>query len=194
MPTTRTTSTAAPVVPHATLRAALLPFAPVLALAIVVAGYAVILRPRIAVLRGLRARAAVEREVADLEREVAALASARETFEASFASKREVIDAAVPGGEDVPGLFVALDAAAQHAGVLVTSMEVTREKAPTSLPSLRGNSVLLMNVAIRSVDYARLKSFLGILAESQRLMDVLSVQFSPQALTATIRLRAYTID
>jgi len=78
--------------------------------------------------------------------------------------------------------------------LIAGAAEVMREKAPTSLPSLRGNSVLLMNVAIRSVDYARLKSFLGILAESQRLMDVLSVQFSPQALTATIRLRAYTLE
>ncbi|MDO8599178.1 MAG: hypothetical protein Q7S02_03650 [bacterium] len=172
----------------------LLPLAPILVLAIIAAGYAFVLRPRFAALRDLRARALIEQEVVDLERQTTELANARKTFEEVLATKREIIDAAVPGGEDVPGLFVTLDAAAQHAGLLITSMEVTREEAPVSLPALRGNPVLLMGVAIRNVDYPKLKSFLNLLAASRRLIDVLSVQFSPQSLSTTIRLRTYTLD
>lgn len=175
-------------------REALLPFAPLLALFVIAVGYFALLRPRFATLRDLRARRAIEREVVDLEHQAAQLASARKTFEETFAAKREIIDAAVPGGEDVPGLFVAIDAAAQNAGLVITSMEVTREEPPAFLRALGGKSALVIGASLRGVDYPRLKSFLNVLTASRRILDVLSVQFSPQALNATVRVRAYSLD
>jgi len=168
--------------------------APILAVALVVGGYATLLRPRFAELRDLRQRATIEPEVADLERLTTQLTRTRATFEQELAGKRELIDAALPGSEEVPSLFVMFDAAAQNAGVSIVTMEVTREPAPATLTTIAGKPMLLVNLAIRGVDYPRLKSFLGNLAASRRLLDVLSVQFSPAALSATLRVRTYALD
>lgn len=163
-------------------------------LILIAAGYFLMFRPRFATLRDLRARRGIAAEITGIEQQVAQLGRTRATFEQQLAAKRGPIDAAVPGGEDVPGLFTALDAAAQRAGVVMTTMEATRELAPTSLRALGSNPVILVGVSLRSVDYARLKSFLATVAASSRLMDVLSVQFAPQSLTATVRIRAYTVE
>ncbi|MDO8648938.1 MAG: hypothetical protein Q7R81_04100, partial [Candidatus Peregrinibacteria bacterium] len=104
------------------------------------------------------------------------------------------IDAAIPDREQVPTLFVMLDAAAQNAGVSITTMEVTREPAPATLTTIAGKPMLLVNLAVRGVDYPRLKSFIGNLSASRRLMDVLSVQFSPSGLSATLRIRTYALE
>lgn len=168
--------------------------APILVFVMVVGGYVVLLRPRFAERRDLRRRAMIASEVAGLESLAAQLARTRATFEQELSGKRELIDAAIPGSEEVPTLFVMLDAAAQHAGVSITTMEVTREPAPASLTTIAGKPMLLVNLAVRGVDYPRLKSFVGNLSASRRLIDVLSVQFSPSALSATLRVRAYTLD
>ena len=194
MPTPRQQPTTPSVTRRASLGAIVRFAAPLIMVAIIAAGYAALLHPRFAALRDLRSRRSIELEVSDLERQIRESANAQETFRSALAAKREVIDATVPDEEDVPGLFVAMDAAAQNAGVVITSMEVTREEPPASLRALNGSPVLLIGASLRSADYPRLKSFLGILASSRRLMDVLSVQFSPQAFTATIRVRAYSLD
>jgi hypothetical protein len=172
----------------------LLPLTPLVLLILIVVGYAVVLRPRFAALRDLRARRGIAAEISAIEQQVSQLSRTRTTFEQQLSLKRGPIDAAVPGGEDVPGLFTALDAAAQRAGVVITTMEATREPAPASLRVLGSNPVILIGLALRSADYARLKSFLATVASSSRLMDVLSVQFAPQAMTATVRIRAYTVE
>ncbi len=191
-------STSAPIEPsgreRATFIAVLLPLTPLLLLAIIVVGYFLILRPQFMALRDLRARRGIASEIVGLEQQIAQLGRTRATFEQQLTAKRGPIDAAIPGGEDVPGLFTTLDAAAQRAGVVITTMEVTREPAPTSLKVLGSNPVILISASLRSVDYARLKSFLATVASSSRLMDVLSMQFAPQSLTATVRIRAYTME
>ena len=176
------------------LVARILPLAPLIVFVMIAAGYAVLLRPRFSELRDLDARRGITQEVTDLEQRVFELGRTRMTFEQQLAVNREMIDAAVPGGEDAPGLFTALDAAAQRSGVSIGTMEVTREPAPESLHVLGSSPVILVSAALHGVDYARLKSFLDVLAASRRLLDVLSVQFSPQSLSATLRIRAYSLD
>lgn len=169
-------------------------YTPIIVFVMVFGGYVVLLRPRFSELRDLRQRATIASEVVDLESLAAQLARTRATFEQELSGKRELIDAAIPGSEEVPTLFVMLDAAAQHAGVSITMMEVTREPAPTSLTTIAGKPMVLVNLAVRGADYPRLKSFIGNLSASRRLIDVLSVQFSPSALSATLRIRAYALD
>ncbi|MDP3771543.1 MAG: hypothetical protein Q8R16_04535 [bacterium] len=171
-----------------------LALSPILVLVMVVAGYAVLLRPKFAALRDLRQRAAIEPEAAELESLATQLARTRATFEQELAGKRELIDAAIPDREQVPTLFVMLDAAAQNSGVSITTMEVTREPAPATLTTIAGKPMLLVNLAVRGVDYPRLKAFIGNLSASRRLMDVLSVQFSPSGLSATLRIRTYALE
>lgn len=118
--------------------------------------------------------------------------AARATFETLTAEDLAVVDAVAPPGEDVPGLFTTIDGAAQRAGVVVASIEVTRDDPATAPSSASGAKVLAVGASIRNVDYPRLKAFLDVLASSRRLLDVTSVQFTPTSRTATLRLRAYT--
>jgi hypothetical protein len=135
----------------------------------------------------------VEEELPVIREAADRLAAARTALAATSEEQRRAIDAVAPPSEDVPMLFALLDAAAQRTGVHFATIEVTREEAGSArAPS--GARVLAVGLTVRNVDYPKLKTLLGMLARSQRLLDVLSVQFAPAALTANVRLRAYTVD
>lgn len=167
---------------------------PLFIVVVFVGAYAFVFRGQFAELRELRSRRAVEETVDVRRAHVQAMEAARAAFDGVDAEDRRAIDAFAPGGEDVPGLFAAMDAAAQRAGVAIATIEVAREDPPSDIPALAGNRVLTVGASIRNADYPRLKAFLDILARSRRLMDVRSVQFSPESLTATVRVWAYTIN
>ncbi|MBI4433709.1 hypothetical protein HY632_02970 [Candidatus Uhrbacteria bacterium] len=166
---------------------------PVVVWCVIGLGYFFFLRPQFFTLRDLRSRHALATEGDALERQIRELRKVAEVASGELADARSVVDAAIPGTDDIPGLIVIVESAAQRAGVSVTGIEVSREPAPASLSMLAGNDVLVVGMSVQRVEYTRLKTFLEVLASSARLMDVLSVQFSPKALTATIRARTYML-
>lgn len=167
--------------------------APVLVIGILVIGYFAVLRGQIRTFHELRARQNVERVSDGAREQIDRITRVEQEIAKIPEQDRQIIDRMVPAGEEVPGLFAIFDAAAQRAGVAVTSMDVTRE-ASKDLKISGGARMLAANLAIRNVDYPKLKAFLGVLASSQRLLDVLTVQFSPQGRNASVLVRAYTLD
>ncbi|MFH1098791.1 MAG: hypothetical protein V1723_02645 [Candidatus Uhrbacteria bacterium] len=167
--------------------------AAVVVLIIVLGGYALAVRPAVQEFRKISAGGRSDALIA-LRSDVAQLESVRAAFDESAESAAEVIERAAPSDERIPELFVIVDAAAQRAGVIVSSIEVNRESPPTALAALGKNRVLAIGVTLRSVDYPRLGVFLDVLAASSRIVDALSVQFAPQSFTATVRLRAYSAE
>ena len=167
--------------------------APLLAFVIFVIGYFAVVRGQIRTFRELRTRQSVERVSDGAREQIDRIARVEQEIAKIPEQDRQVIDRMVPAGEEVPGLFAIFDAAAQRAGVAITSMDVTRE-ASKDLKASGGARMLAANLAIRNVDYPKLKAFLGVLASSQRLVDVLTVQFSPQGRNASVLVRAYTLD
>ena len=173
----------------------MLAVAPIVAIVVVIAGYVMFLQPLLTALAEVRAqRASALVALPALTTDIARAEKVRAAVETIPEAQLHTIDGAVPGGEDTPGLFTAIDAAAQNAGIAIASMDVTREEPPKDIASLAGHRVLTIGISLRHVDYARLKAFLDVLASSARIMDVLSVQFAAQSLTATVRARAYTMD
>lgn len=158
---------------------------------LVIVGYLFVLHPRFVRVGELRARIARATQIMEAAAATGALRQLRDTLAAIPEADRHAIDALAPPGEDVPGIFVALDAAAQRAGVGISSMEATREEGK-GLPA--GVRSLSVGLSVRNVEYDRLHAFLRAIGLSQRLMDVRSVQFSPAGLTATIRIRAYSVE
>lgn len=167
--------------------------APLFAFGILAIGYVAVVRGQIRTLRELHTRQSVERVSESVQEQIDRIARVERELAKIPEQDRHAIDHMVPVGEDVPGLFAIFDAAAQRAGVAVTSMDVTREAAK-DLKASGGARMLAANLAIRNIDYPKLKAFLGVLASSQRLLDVLTVQFSPQARNASVLVRAYTLD
>lgn len=160
---------------------------------IVAVGYLVLLRPQFATLRDLRSHRATPNRIPELRAAAARWNAARSAIDVLPASNRAEVDAIVPPTEDVPSIFVAIDAAAQRSGVSVVAIDVTRDELPPDA-AVRDVQASAISLSIRSVDYPRLKSFLGVLAASRRLFDIRSVQFTPSALTASVRLRTYRAE
>lgn len=167
--------------------------APLLVLGILVIGYFAVVRGQIRTLRELRARQSVERVSDNVQEQIDRIARVEQEIAKIPEQDRKEIDRMVPAEEEVPGLFAIFDAAAQRAGVAITSMDATRESSKDPKAS-GGAQMLTSSLAIRNVDYPKLKSFLGVLASSRRLIDVLTVQFSPQGRSASIVVRAYTLE
>ncbi|MBI2482626.1 hypothetical protein HYV74_00430 [Candidatus Uhrbacteria bacterium] len=165
---------------------------PILVLTVLGVGYGLLLRPQFVTLRDLRARHALRAEADALERGVREVRQLSEVG-GSLADARAVVDAAIPGIDDVPGLMTVMESAAQRSRVVVGGVEVSREPAPATMPELAGNDTVMVGISLRRVEYESLKTFVYLLEKSHRVLDVLSVQFSPKALTATIRARAYLV-
>ena len=165
---------------------------PLIALVILTAGYVMILRPKFAELRDLRARTHIASEIPALEQRITRLDSSSEKL-ATHRALLERVDFALPGEEDIPGLFATIDAAAQRAGVIASSVNVVRGALPDTRRALRGVTALTTEVTLYGVTYDQLKAFLHVLVSSERLIDILSVRFSPGSFSGSVRVRAYAL-
>ncbi|MFH1430377.1 MAG: hypothetical protein ABIG71_02520 [Candidatus Uhrbacteria bacterium] len=167
---------------------------PVVVLALAIIGYIAFLRPQLFELRSLQLRAAFASDVPALEQRLAQLERVRAVFGGELGAVQPLIDSTLPATTDVPGIIATLDAAAQRAGVVVASMELSREQPPPEFKRvLSDNEVVLIGLTVRNVTYMKLKVLLSVMSRSQRLIDTLSVQYTPKRQSATLRLRMYTM-
>ena len=90
-------------------------------------------------------------------------------------------------------MFATIDAAAQRAGVIASSVNVVRGALPDTRRALRGVTALTTEVTLYGVTYDQLKAFLHVLVSSERLIDILSVRFSPGSFSGSVRVRAYAL-
>lgn len=168
---------------------------PIIVLALGIIGYVAFLRPLLFELRTLHVRAAVAADEPALRARLANLVRAREAFGTTLSGARPIIDAAMPADPDIPGILTVVAAAAQRSGMEIGDVETAVDKTPEHLKRvLQGNVVVLVETTLRSATYEKLKVLFRVLAQSGRLVDVLSVQFIPEKRTANLRLRAYTFE
>ncbi|MDO8462865.1 MAG: hypothetical protein Q7S96_01135 [bacterium] len=168
---------------------------PVVVLAFGLIGYLLLLRPLLFELRTLERRRGFAADVTVLEERLARLTAARETFEHDLTTAQPIVDSALPSGQDLPGLLATLDAAGQRSGVAIASVEISPEAPPASLERVLGQrGVVRIGLGVRNVNYERLKSLITVLTQSRRLVDVRSVQFTPERLQAALTLRAYALE
>lgn len=167
---------------------------PILVLAIAIIGYLLALRPKLFEIRTLHTRATIASEVPALEQRLAGLERVQALFSEQLSDLQAFVDETLPASADVPGLIATIDAVSQRAGVIVSSVEITRGAPPESFARVLGeNETVLMGVGLRGVNYERIKAFLDVVAQSRRVIDTISVQFDPRRQSATLRLRAYTL-
>ncbi|MDO8425049.1 MAG: hypothetical protein Q7T01_00840 [bacterium] len=168
---------------------------PIVVLAIGLIGYIFLLRPLLFELRTLELRRSFASDIAILEQRLTRLTDVRDTFERELSAAQPVIDSALPSGEDLPGLLATIDAAGQRSGAAVASVEIAPEAPSASLERvLDRNGVIRIGLGVRNVNYERLKSLVAVLTQSRRLIDVRSIQFTPERLQATLTLRAYAFE
>lgn len=166
---------------------------PLLVLTIAAAGYFFLLPKYKELQDEKRVLAARENEVA---RQEAQLISVRDLL-ADLNRKEEqlaVLDQALPTAPAVPELLANLEALTQSSGLLATTLQIT---IPSTLPEagsgqnpqefkrLEGILGSTENLSVLQIDmiltgqYPNLKTFLTNLEQNLRLMDILSLTFTP---------------
>lgn len=165
---------------------------PLLVIAVLVLGDFMFLRPSLAEFERVRA------ERADAERVVATLEARQEersralSADQLFSSEDRARLTGVSVGGDLPGTLAELSAHVRNVGATISNATVSADRLPTDLPpSLRSASAMLLTVTLDAADARALKEFLHAVAASSRMLDVVAVQFTPEASRAILRIRAY---
>lgn len=162
----------------------------VLAIGFLLAGYFLVLRPKIGGLMPggrldfsqLEGRVTSEEMYADrLDKSLAA-------FRNISSHDRARVEGGVPTEPDIPGLFVTMAALAEDNGVLLTSVDAVAD--PKSL-SPAGRRDIRVGIGVVGVGYERLKKLLVDIERSLRLLDIQTLSYGPFDASASIVLKAY---
>lgn len=160
---------------------------------LIVGGYAAILNP---IVRDIR-----EVGILDYNRESRQLTDRRSyqaRLEASLAKYRALpadmttsLSNSMPTQEDLPGLFVFLDDLVTYSGMTLTTVAATPGTAvitPTTAGETVSSSLRSLNVQVAaspSSGYQSVKTLLDNLEKSQRLFDVISINFTETSASKT---------
>lgn len=93
----------------------------------------------------------------------------------------------VPNGEDVPSLYVQLQAIAEQHGFLINSITIN----PGNGENDSGLHSLSITMTMLGPDYEEFKRFLATIESNLRLFDIASVFFNPDVNSYSLSLTAY---
>jgi hypothetical protein len=98
------------------------------------------------------------------------------------------LDAVVPKGKDIPGIFKQMQGFAREAGMDLLSISVS--EGSTVAPSGSAATSKIRSLSISAVlggqlDYARLKNFLNVTSRQAPLLDLTAVTYSGSTTTTT---------
>jgi Tfp pilus assembly protein PilO len=111
-------------------------------------------------------------------------------YQSLSADKKNNVKKMMPAEADFPNLMVALDALATRHSLTMTSLDaVTDDRAV----STTGRRSVRLSISVSGGDYPGLKSFLGELEKSLRLIDASAVAYTPDG-GLGLTLRTYYVD
>ncbi len=119
-------------------------------------------------------------------------------YEDISAEDREKIIAMLPGEIDEPGLFTLFESLSQKNKITVLSLDISEKEAAANLKNL---GVMEVQVALNltasptSEDpYGDFKIFLSDLEANLRLMDIISINYTPESATYVLNVKTYRIE
>lgn len=117
--------------------------------------------------------------------------------EISDANKGKV-EAMIPEVDDEPGLFTLFEAVGQKNKITISAIDISEKEAAPVLANLGLREVdVALNLTINpaSADpYGDFKRFLGDLENNLRLMDVVSVNYTPESSNCILNIRTYRLE
>lgn len=135
--------------------------------------------------------ARIETLIGDEERRKAVLDSLEAKYKGLNPERKEKVQQMVPLEQDIPGLFVELDAIAQQNNFTLTSVDTTQDvkvthtggRKPTTIAAnFSGGSFAYFAQLVRDIE------------RSRRVLDVGSVVFTPNSGTYSLTMTAYNLD
>ena len=102
----------------------------------------------------------------------------------------EKITKVLPSEKDIAGLFVQMEAMARESGLNLLGLDIA-EKGET--PELAKFKIKESDITLNLTggDYPAFKKFLSTVESNLRIMDVISINFAPEAATYAINLKTY---
>ena len=109
--------------------------------------------------------------------------------------EREKIDAMLPDEIDEAGLFTLFETLAQKNKIIVLGVDISEKESADNLKNLgitEVQSSLNLTAGPDSEDsYGDFKKFLADVEANLRLMDIISVNYTPETATYTLNLKTY---
>lgn len=101
----------------------------------------------------------------------------------------EKIAKVLPTEQDIAGLFVQMEAMTNESGLNLTGLDISEK----TVPELEKLQIKELDVALNlsGGDYEAFKKFLSIIESNLRLMDIISINFAPEATTYALNLKTY---
>jgi Tfp pilus assembly protein PilO len=114
-------------------------------------------------------------------------------YDALGAEDKEKIVKMLPQKVDEPGLFTLLEMLAEKNKMVVLAVDIS-EKEPSAELKNFGIKEVHLAINLAGGEYTDLKNFLGDLENNLRLMDVLSLNYTPEAGSTILNIRTYRLD
>lgn len=114
-------------------------------------------------------------------------------YEDISAANKEKIMSMLPREVDEPGLFTLLETLAGRNGMVVLAADITIKDPAADLKNL-GLKEVNLAINLTGGEYFNLKSFLSDLETNLRLMDVISVNYTPEASSIILNIKTYRLD
>jgi len=111
--------------------------------------------------------------------------------------KREKIEMMLPGEVDEAGLFSLFESLAQKNKIIVLAVDISEKEAAGDLKNLGVSEVQVSLNLTASPDsenaYGDFKKFLADLEVNLRLIDLISINYTPETTSYTLNLKTYRI-
>jgi hypothetical protein len=120
-----------------------------------------------------------------------------ENYDAISAEDKKKIEGMLPGNLDEAGLFTLFETLAQKNKITVLALDISEKEAA---PELKNLGIREVNIALNLASgpsatdmYGDFKRFLTDLELNLRLMDVISINYTPEASAYVLNIRTYRL-
>jgi Tfp pilus assembly protein PilO len=110
----------------------------------------------------------------------------------SEANKEKIISM-LPSEVDEPGLFALVETLAEKNKMVALAVDISEKDPSADLKNL-GLKEVHLAVNLIGGEYINLKNFLGDLETNLRLLDVISVNYTPEAGSVILNVKTYRLD
>ncbi len=119
-------------------------------------------------------------------------------YEDISAEDKEKINAMLPEEIDEPGLFTLFESLAQKNKIAVLSLDISEKEAAANLKNfgiMEVQIALNLTAGPASEDpYGDFKKFLSDIEANLRLMDIISINYTPESTTYVLNIKTYRIE
>ncbi len=114
-------------------------------------------------------------------------------YEVISEANKEKILSMLPREVDEPGLFTLIETLAEKNKMVALAIDISEKDSSADLKNL-GLKEVHLAINLTGGEYTDLKNFLGDLQTNLRLLDVISLNYTPEAGSTILNIKTYRLD